>query len=143
MKYFLKHTHIAIKVTFMKFSKPECIALIISLEQIRAQKMCTGLSRGYSQNLIAESADMKSLILGHGHHPHWTLRKPCKDQQHCVLAAWLHHPKFLMVFHVLLLLCPILSNAQPVIRAFSGGSMKLIVQGCSRKDCQERAFPVL
>lgn len=144
MKYFLKHTHIAIKVIFMKFSKTECIALIISLEQIRAQKMLlTGLSRRCSQNLIAESADMKSLILGHSHHPHWTLGKPCKDQEHCVLAAWLHHPNFLIVFHVLLLLCPILSNAQPVMRAFSGGSMKVIVQGCSRKDCQGLAFPVL
>lgn len=93
-----------------------------------------GLSRGYSQNLIVESADMKGLILGHSLHPHWTFRKPCKDPEHCVLAASLHHPNCLMVCHVLFLLCVILSNAQPVLRVFSGDSVKLTVQGCSGED---------
>lgn len=74
----------------------------------------------------AESVDMESLIMGHGLHPHWTLRKLCKDPEHCVLDAWLHHLSFLMASHVLLLLCSILSNVQPVIRIFSGGSKKLI-----------------
>jgi len=86
---------------------------------------------------------MKGLILGHGSHPHWTLRKPCKDPEHCVLAAWMHHLSFPTVSHVLLLLCPILSDAQPVIRLFFGHSVKLIVQGCSRDDCQGLALPVL
>lgn len=55
--------------------------------------------------------------------PHWALKKVCKDQS--VLGAWLHHPSFLMASHVLLLLCSMLSNAQTVIRVFSGGSKKL------------------
>lgn len=93
-----------------------------------------GLSRGYLQNLIAESADMEGLIMGHSLHPYWTLRKLCKDTEHCVLDAWLHHPSFLMASHELLLLCPILSNAQPVIRVFSGGSKKLIKAAAEKTD---------
>lgn len=83
-----------------------------------------GLSRGHLQNLIAESADVEGLIMGHSVHPHWTLRKLCED--HSVLDAWLHHPSFLMASHVLLLFCSTLSNAQALIRVFSGGSKKLV-----------------
>lgn len=99
--------------------------MITSLEQIRAWKMLhAGLSRGHWQNLIAESADMEALFMGNGLHPHWTLRKLCKDQS--VLDVWLHHPSFLMASHVLLLFCSTFSNTQSVIRVFSGDSQKLI-----------------
>lgn len=81
MKYFLKHTHVAIKVIFIRNSESRNAWLITSLEQIRAGKMLhAGFSRGHLQNLIAESADLEALIVGNGLHPHWTLRKLCKDQ---------------------------------------------------------------
>lgn len=67
---------------------------------------------------------MEALIMENGLHPHWTLRKLCKDQS--VLDAWLHHPSFLMASHVLLLFCSTFSNAQSVIRVFSDDSQKLI-----------------
>lgn len=76
------------------------------------------------QNLIAESADVEGLIMGHGVHSQWTLGKLCKGQS--VLDAWLHHLTFLMASHVLLLFCSTFSNAQAVIRVFSDGSKKFI-----------------
>lgn len=46
---------------------------------------------------------------------------------------------FLMASHVLLLLCPTLSNAQPVIRVFSAGSKKPI-KAAAEKTARDWIF---